>query len=312
MIPSLPRLSRTPAGDVARSLADPFNYSACIPDAAIGAGCFSAKQELALTTGTANTCTGLIVSTDPESAYLLDTGSLFNTPVVPSTWSSVSSISVIQSLYKSWRPVSVGIRLSYVGNTQTDGGILLLGTVAAGTAPKTTFDAQILSGCVVPLRDYKLVPLRNGGVVTWRPDSLDDMVQYARTNTGGADSATSTSVTSVQRPYLIAYVYGAAVNTTCLQAEVVWNWEGQIANQSIQGGGTSALSRTPAQPGWFETAMGMVSNIEHLMPYVGPAIEGYQRGGIFGAASSTLRQMANGVAYPMEIPQSGKKLIAAS
>lgn len=308
-LPKRRRIGNVPSNMLAQSLANPFDYAACIPDASAGTGCFSVKSEFTLATGATGTCGCLGVALDPSNQYKLDTGSTASTLTITGNWNNASSIAVIQSLYGSFRGVSLGLRAVYVGNTQTDGGVIMCGVVPANV-PIATFNGTNLASAVGYCKAYKLFPLRAGAELTWRPDSMDDMMAW--TSTSLAATTVTSNSPGTSKPWLLLAMFGAASgSTTALQIEMVANYEGQISNQSIMGGGTSTISRAPAEPGWYEKAMEATRFVNNMVPFIGAAYEGYDRGGLVGMVTSVSSMaMGNGYSYPSTIKQANRPLIA--
>lgn len=306
------RVSRrlTPAAKLAAAMLDPFSKSACIPDASAGTGCFSVKQQITFATIAGGSSGGLVFTCDPVNLYSADLSCANATPTfnAATSWSQASSLAVIQSLYRAWRPTSMGMRASFVGNTQTDGGVILVGTV-----PATTY-ASIFNGLSIVnasslMRDYQLVPLREGFVCTWKPDSMDDMIAFRPTNEANTNLASATAY-GVTVPYLMFIIYGANASQTNLSVELIVNYEGQVANQTILAGGNRGRPQEAAETGWYEKTMSVVNQFSTVTPYMTAAFEGYKSSGLLGAASGIMRTMGNGIEYPVVLPQSQRRLLS--
>jgi len=210
-------------------------------------------------------CCSLFIQPDVDSFSIGDTGSIVSTITVPANWSNASSQSAISSQYQMIRPVSAGIRVEYVGNTQTDQGVIVVGQVANGKAP-SNFNGTNLGSATAQFLSYKTFPLRAGAQITWRPESLDD--QNTWVGCGAAGSGTSVAV---NRPYLVVAVFGASSATTSLiQCEAVVNFEGQFKLQTFVPGGIGSINRlaTPAATGWFEKARNIYNKVEPYLPLV--------------------------------------------
>lgn len=249
--------------DYVRSLNDPWSVSACVPDGANGVGCFSVKETILLGTGTTGSCTGLIVN--PNSIvnfYKADSGTNSATPTFAGNYVNCSASASISGLYSDQRTVSAGVRVRYVGNTQTDQGIMIIGQVSQSVAP-SYFNALTLTQAQVAFQNYKIFPLRSGATITWRPQCMDDIITYTSTSTSVAALSTSP-----QAPYLVVLIYGANVNTASLAiCDVVTNFEGQYRSQTFLPGGVEAIANK-AEPGWYETALNAARSVEPIIPYV--------------------------------------------
>ncbi len=109
---------------------------------------------------------------------------------------------------------------------------------------------------------------------------MDDMGLFINTSA----TATITSA-SLDAPYLIAWAFGAQTNTPSLiQWEYSVNYEGQFDSQNFLSGGINTNSAaTDAEPGWYESAINAIRNIDPLEP-------------LYGFTSSTANSMASTVA----------------
>jgi hypothetical protein len=261
----------SPAADLAMSWINPFERSSCIPDGSNGTGCFSLKQQFLLGTGTNGTSNILALCPNINALYYQGGNTpTATTPVVTGNWSAALSLASVQTMYQSTRPVSLGLRATYVGNTQTDGGILLVGQVAANFA-LSDLNGASLTAAAYQFQYYKIYPLRNGCEVTWRPEEQEDMEWTS--------SGTETVATSAGQivPTIVMAIYGCNSATASLvEVEAVSNFEGEYVNQNFLPGGINALTnRSTIEPGWYEKAKQFVSAIEPVVPM------------ILGAASSS-------------------------
>lgn len=247
----------------AKSLSDPWSNSACVPDGANGVGCFSVKETFQVGTGAAGGAGALAIN--PQSVVnfaIVDTGSTSTTPTIAGNYAASVKYSTIAALYSDVRVISGGVKIRYVGNTQTDQGILLIGQVAGNVAP-SSFSGVSITTAQAQFQNYKLFPLRSGGTVTWRPQCMDDVITYAPTN-----AATGPVTAAPSAPYLLALMYGGNAATASLFiADVVVNYEGQYKSQTFLPGGVDATP-SKAEAGWYETALNAVRSIEPIMPFV--------------------------------------------
>jgi hypothetical protein len=263
------RIESRPIGPLtkmlAMSLANPFEYSGCIPDGARGVGCFSVKNEFILGTGAAGTCCGIAWNPNygGQALYVLDTLSTAVTPTTPTNWSNANQIGTIDSLYAKARPISAGLRITYIGNTQTDGGLILGGLLSGGVSINS-ISGQALTNVAAFSKTYKIVPLRNGVEVIWLPDDEMDVANFSTFNSNNL-ACTQT----FQAPLLIAWIFGAGASTASLaQVECVANFEGQYSNTTFMPGGL-ADNTPPAEGGWYENIMNFARSIEQVVPAIG-------------------------------------------
>lgn len=259
-------MSRQETRKLVQSLADPWSVSACIPDGANGTGCFSIKETHILGTGVGGSCTGISFNPQGIKNFTKDdnagTPSTAATPTITGSYVVASQATTIDTLYSAARLVSAGIKVRYVGNTQTDQGILIVGQVSEQVAP-SSFNGLSLQAMQALMQNYKIFPLRSGGTITWRPQSMDDTIQFG--STAGTAVAISTAPTV---PWLIAYVYGAnAATASLITCDLIANYEGQYKSQTFLPGGIDAVAH-PAEPGWYESALNAVRKLDPIMPYV--------------------------------------------
>ena len=266
----VPRMSRQLTRKYALSLADPWSEAACIPDGANGVGCFSVKDLHILGTGAGGSCTGIIFNPQgvvnfhkEDNAGVPSTAA---TPTLTGNYSSSAGVLSIQGLYAGARLVSAGIKVKYVGNTQTDQGILILGQVSELIAP-SAFNGLSLTGMQNACQNYKVFPLRAGGSITWRPQSMDDAMVF-----GGTAGSVSALTVAPSVPWLFAYVYGASASTASLiTCDLVANYEGQYRSQNFLPGGIEAIAK-PAEAGWYESALNALRSVEPIVPFVGTTL----------------------------------------
>lgn len=249
-----------------KSLGDPWSYAGCVPDGARGVGCFTIKQTATLTTGTLGTCYGAAMQMSPDSFNVIDSGSVVSTFTPGGSWVLPSANVTINNLYGKVRPVSGGIRVIYTGNTINDQGTLLLGQLS-GDVPLSVLSGANLASISNACQFYRTYPLRSGGIITWRPDEMDDIASFIDTF-GVAVGTTIKPAT----PYLVAIAFGAAPSgtSTCI-IEFIAQFQGQYIVQNFMPGGpeSSLLDATrSAEPGWYEHAKNFVNLIEPIVPYV--------------------------------------------
>lgn len=253
--------ARTLSRGLAESLLNPFEISSCIPDAAVGVGCFSVKIATTIGTGTGTSC-GLALQGNPDGISYRDNGSAGNTPTISGNWSATNAISAIATNYDAVRIVSFGLRMSYIGNTQTDGGVILVGQVGPDI-PLSQFNGASLSNASAYTQYYKTIPLRNGAEITWRPTEMDDQAGW-QDITSNQPAVTS----STYAPYLIAFVYGATTaQASLVQVDYVVNFEGRFSNQTYLPGGVDTKAAMPkAEMGWYESTLNLIRMAEPIVP----------------------------------------------
>lgn len=234
--------------DYAKSLADPWNYSGCIPDGASGVGCATIKQTGTVSPGATGSVCGVYVSPTAGSLLALDTGNNSSTTTIPANWTDASAMGTYQSLFKGSRPISCGLRLTYIGPTTSDGGVILIGALAEGIALSVLSGGTLQSVSAI-LKYFKTVPLRNGAQVTWLPSDIDAASEFQNQSTGQSTG------TARINDMLVAAVFGASGTASgVVQYELVLNFEGEFFNTTFSAGGAKSEMARPAEPNWYENA----------------------------------------------------------
>jgi len=274
---------------VARSLRNPWSGSSCLPDGSQGISCFTVKETGTLTTGATGTCYGILVGVGVNNQFKLDTGTTgagSNLPTVSGNWSNATGISTVDNMFGKFRVVSAGLKIVYTGNTINDGGVLVMGQIS-GNVTAATLNAMALQTLAGTTQNYKTYPLRQGGMITWRPSDKEDMDGFQPIN--GATPTATTAV--VNAPYLMAYVYGAqTAGASICQYEFVVNYEGQIQSQFVIPGGLgNGVTTPPAETGWYENAMNLVRQVPTIVPLIAQGLEFAT-----GSSSKPLRSLLQG------------------
>lgn len=274
--------------ELACSVADPFSCSACIPDGSTNTGCFSIKQQFSLGTGSGGTCSLLALQPDPANFTFSFNNGTTTTPTVTGSWSSCTANTTVVAQYDVVRPVSLGIKFSYIGNTQTDQGQIVVGQLAAEESLGTLNGASVTNLCNA-LSSYEVFPLRGGATITWRPETMDDQANWLTTGTGGSQSVSTGGV----RPVLVLACFSTNSSATQVGGEIVANFEGQFAINSFLPGGLKVKTDMPiAAPGWYEIAKNLYNKVEPYLPFVLSA---------FGSPTSMAASMlmGNGMRYAL-------------
>jgi len=277
--------------DLERSFLDPWSCAACIPDGSRGTGCYSVKQYFSQTTGVAGSANFFCwdVSFGGQAISYSDTATTTNTPTVTGNMSNATAISTIDSLFAKARCVSAGVRATYIGPTQTDGGVIIAGLVTGGTAVNAFNGVTAATFCQL-CKSYRVFPLRNGAQVLWQPDSMMDMDNFVTFN-GGAAAVTLLPTT----PYIVLGVYGAAASQSTIAVEAIANFEGQYSQTSFLPGGEDDARAVPAETGWYEAIMNAARSVEAIVPAIGEFASNTSVG---RALSGAALNMANGYLYP--------------
>lgn len=285
--------------ELACSVIDPFSCSACVPDGRTNTGCFSLKTTGTLGTGAGGSCCGLAVQGAPNAPYYVDTLSVNSTATVTGNWAQLA-IATIAAQYQSYRVVSYGLRLNYVGNTQTDQGIIVCGQMPATMALSAINGLN--AGQIANLSsDFRQYSLRNGCQVTWRPEEMTAISSFKQF--GNSTLAVSSNQTISPPNTIFAWVFGCnAATASLVQYELIVNFEGQFNQQNyIPGGLQSKTSAAPrSEVGWYETAKKVIDTVDAIVPLVGSVLTAFGVGG----PATKLGGMGNGVMYPARLSRS--------
>jgi len=307
--PSAPRTTISGVSGLSRELAcsvvNPFECSACIPDGRTNTGCFSIKSEGQLTVGINGTCCGIAVS--PQTGfvnYIMSAGTVA-TAAIAGSWLNLNGATVTNN-FTAVRAVSAGLRLTFAGNTQTDQG-----TIVAGQLPENitlgSLNGATMQSFANSSADFRIIPLRNGCEVVWRPEAHQDMSTFIQASNAGTGVGFAPNV-----PIIYAFVFGcftsATVSTVVCNYEFVCNFEGQFGNQGFIPGGIKSASASPmpmAEPGWYEKVKNVVDRVIPIVPLVGSALTAATGNPFF----STLGSLANGIRYQSTVGRSSRMKI---
>jgi len=287
--------------ELAFSMANPFESVACIPDGATSVGCFSVKQSFTLSTGVGGSCVWFAQGAYPYAQWKADgnvTPTTTSVPSISGDWAAATQVTNIGALYANQRMVSGGIRGTYIGNTQTDGGIIICGRVSGRVSLNSFTGTSLTAACALFL-EYEQYPLRNGFSINWLPETETDMSEWAGVN----DSALSTGSTTT-RPYNLMIVYGANASQGLLQIDMICNYEGQFKSQTFLPGGLTDINQKHAEPGWYGSVRDLLTYVPAVKPMVGTiGRAGMQalRGNYLGAIGT----LANGFSAPGLLSKSG-------
>jgi len=280
-----------------RSLLDPFDCIGCIPDGANNVGCFSVKDVTTLSTAATNSCVMYAWCPRIWSAYYkFDNTAAATMPAVTGTWNVVTQATTISSIYASYRTISAGFRMTYYGNTQTDGGGLFCGLVS-GEVPLSNFNLVPLSTARNYCMSYETIPLRNGVEEIWKPLAFEDMSEWASLDVSAPSGNTLAVGVAPGIPYNIMIAYGLAASQQSLVVEAITNYEGMFRNTTFAPGGANYPSIAPVV-GWYEKVQKIIANVEPIVPMLGGAVSGYATGGVRGAVMGALGTLANGLPAP--------------
>lgn len=273
----------------AKSLADPFKLSACVPDGSRNSGLFTLRQTGTITTGASGTACGVYLAPYPNAFIYPDSLSNNATVTIGVNWFQLNANTVATN-YRRIRPVSYGLRLTYTGSSVTDSGVLVSGMLAEGTVlssvnTDTAFDLSNQS------QNYHTGSVRQGCEVIYKPPNEELAAEWHN-----ADISNVLTTSTINHPILYAAVFGAATGGAgTFQYEAVVNFEGLYHNQGFLPGGLNSESVVErAEVGWFENAKNMIDRTPEIRPYLAQAfnfavgaVQGYRA--IRGTGTRALR-----------------------
>jgi len=243
------------------AIVDPWSYAGCVPDGSFGTGCFTLKSTYQLATGT-GTCTGIVASPAITQFVYIDSGSANATPTFPSSTVWGVPATTISNQFRTYRPIGLGLRASYVGSTMADQGTIIAAQFASANAVGAAISGATVATVAQYAMSYKVLPLRQGASITWRPTEQDDIQAWVSTTQTGTTMGTASVY-----PFICIIAFGAAVTSPCLQIEAIWRYEGQYNNQTYMAGAESA---TPmVQNNWYEAAQRVANAVDQILPAVG-------------------------------------------
>jgi len=175
----------------------------------------------------------------------------------------------LRTLYDSYRPVSAAIYAEYAGNSTTDSGTICMGIIPRDSATIATlvgtFSAAIAQSYT------KAIPLRNGAVVTWKPQDNHDLEYKDVQDTSSADHLF---------PYIFIATSGmsASANNNCnLRLRFIVNFEALPTTDTYAvlntGKSESNLPQLEQAMNWASQAYNNMSAfVSNVTPFVQPIL----------------------------------------
>lgn len=259
----------SPSECVAYSIQNPFDYSCCLPDGSKGTGCFSIRQIGTIAPAALGTVMALaICPQSPKGIGFLDSGNAASTYTISGNYFDASQIASMVSLYKAVRCVSAGIRLTYVGNTINDQGVLTAAQLPRSTVLSTALNGGTLATVNANCMWLYQRPARNGIEIVWRPEDEMDYAQFVDLDTG-------TIAVGTERTKPIIWVSADSLNGVASTFSFEWvaNFEGQFLNQTFMPGGLNTDGgNARVEPGWYPKVLGMLESVAPYAQSVGNAV----------------------------------------
>jgi hypothetical protein len=166
---------------------------------------------------------------------------------------NIPQYDAVADAYKDTRPVSLGIRCSFIGNTLYDQGQLYAGILARGqTAPgvsPTSFGS---------LPNVQICPLRNGIQMIWKPQDSQDTNYANISDTSGIANIVDGAVSANTTPCLALGIVGAQASSTPLLVE--W-WMNLEAIPTVNTSLINKPSTSRADSRQFEEATNVVGDV---------------------------------------------------
>jgi len=256
---------------LADSIIDPFMGAVCVPDGFEG-GCFSLQFQSPLTTDSQGYA-AFALTGDPANLFanitgngVVGAGGGWNIPPA-SVWTSSTSLATVVNTYSKLRVISMGLKLVCTQSTTTDQGGIVCAQIP-GNYLLDIFNAQgpgsfaaVEGSCT----NSTTGSLKDGCVVTWRPESSQNTFQYA--SYYNVVQTFSTAPTIPGTPYLFVGIAGAATGTVC-RIEAIVNFQGQYRTVAYLPGNALDLAQE-AEVGWMEKTINIIKKIPQFLPLIG-------------------------------------------
>jgi hypothetical protein len=266
-------------GKLAQSVVDPWSTSSCVPDGATGAGCFTTKETFNLSTGATGSVMAVCCNGDPRNNFTAQTGALGATWTFAAAtlWNPATSIAALAAIYRSYRLVSMGLRVSYIGTTTNDAGSVIGAVYADGMVP-FLLDGGSLATAISLAMDYSTGAIRNGMSVVWRPQSYDDIGAWTLIGNSPSLALGAPGEAPLTKPWLFIGANSAAINGGgALLVEMVCNYEGMYRLGTFYAGGISRQLAAPAIDGWYEKLQNAVRKVSPITAFVMRSLTGINR-----------------------------------
>jgi len=276
---------------LAESIINPWSDISCVPDGSKYVGCFKTQTTTFMLTG-AQGVANIALQPDPAkfSYAVANTGSNWSFSSA-AAWSSMSAFATLTNQYALWRPLTCGLKVNYIGSTNSDMGFIYMGILPAGVTP-SQLDGLAFNGAQVYFSDYRVYPLKvcSGKVLTWRPNDEGDLADWQPFTAAGqllnASSGTNT---------LVVGVFGAAASTGVLMVEITATFQGKYKNADVIIGVEE--KQPPAQAGWYENAANVFDKVSSFADGVSDVVNSNLarrvREGAMAAGGYALAQRAN-------------------
>lgn len=239
--------------ELAKSVAQPWLYSACIPDGSKYLTPFTIRQTGNIGPGTGGSCAGVFAGLQPDAFTVVDTGNTTAVAIVPTNWTTATQITTLGAQYTKYRVVSASLKVWYTGSSLNDQGTLIMGQLSSEVHP-IDFNGSALTAFAANSSYNHVGSFRQGGTIAWRPEDFESMALLYT-----VDISADTTSADLNVPYLYAYAYGCAATAT-FQYEITVNYEGYSKNQTYIPGGLNRVESVAA-PGWYEKVSNMVKDI---------------------------------------------------
>jgi len=246
------------ASHLNRALANPWYGNACIPDGSANVGCFSVKETGQLTVGTTSKIAAIFVTPDLNIGLYVKNGAVgvsAGNIDIPGNWVVPTKIATIDNMFKRFRPVSLGLRITYTGPTLNDQGSILYGRIPSGFAANDFNNAAAASVGNSLLSDFAIRRASEGCEITWLPSDMVEMSEFKVIVTTGS----ITSTTGYGLSGIMAVAYGLDSTTAVFNYEIVANYEGQYEGRNLYVG--QSLGAAPVEPAWYEKALNFANKV---------------------------------------------------
>ena len=198
------------------------------------------------------------------------------------------------TLYESVRPVSMKLRLDYIGSTAADQGSIAASLCARPTvgvgAGNESANFPLNFGALLQQENSYVGSARNGMEIIWVPQDNSDLI-YCAPLCGGfsiGDTSYNDKLNNAAYPYVIMAGSGLAFSTASFRYTLTVNWEALAAVSTMA---FVHQEPSPVNLGYLQQAFNWAqNNVGHFarrasdaVPYFQTAYNGLQAGRALGA-----------------------------
>jgi hypothetical protein len=219
------------------------------------------------------------------------------------TWSWVNGgysnnpqLATATSIFEGVRPVSMKLRLDFIGATATDQGsvaAVLQARPGLGPGLDEVSDFPTTFATLLSSENSYVASARNGIEIIWSPQDTSDLI-YCNPQAGHPGSGYNDKSSYAAYPYLQVGCTGVAASTPTFRYTITVNWEALAAVSTLAFVHTEAspvnLSHLQDAFNWASNNFGKMAKVASAAaPYIQTAINGLMASRANGAGGAALR-----------------------